>query len=167
MTIRELCNMSVIDAEGFRANVCIILSNQVKQVFWARRANHGGWQFPQGGIKVGESPEVAMFRELREEVGLLPEQVKIVDRTDNWLSYRLPEEFIQRNVKPLCLGQKQIWYLMELIADEENINLTYSAKPEFDHWEWTDYWSTADKVVAFKRKVYQQALEELASSLFA
>lgn len=157
---------AVIDAEGLRANVCIVLSNQMKQVFWARRVHHDGWQFPQGGIKQGENSEVAMFRELREEVGLLPEHVRVISQTNGWFSYPLPEKFIRRSVNPLCIGQKQMWYLMELIADEENIDLTGSEKPEFDRWKWTDYWSSVDKVIGFKKAVYQQALEELAPSLF-
>jgi len=107
-----------------------------------------------------------MYRELKEEVGLLPEHVKIIGCTPDWLKYWLPEKFIRQNSMPLCIGQKQIWYLLKLVADEANINLGCSKKPEFDRWEWIDYWSPARKVIDFKRNVYQQALNEFAPFLF-
>ncbi len=156
----------MIDSEGFRANVGIVLSNDAGQVFWAKRIGQDAWQFPQGGIKADESAEVAMYRELREEVGLLPEHVEIVGCTNDWLKYWLPEKFIRQNSMPLCIGQKQIWYLLKLVADETNVNLSYSGEPEFDHWEWIDYWSPARKIIDFKRNVYQQALDEFAPFLF-
>ncbi len=156
----------MIDSEGFRANVGIVLSNDAGQVFWAKRTGQDGWQFPQGGIKADESAEDAMYRELREEVGLLPEHIEIVGCTSDWLKYWLPEKFIRQNSLPLCIGQKQIWYLLKLVADETNIDLAYSKKPEFDHWEWIEYWSPASKVIEFKRNVYEQALNEFAPFLF-
>jgi putative (di)nucleoside polyphosphate hydrolase len=156
----------VIDSEGFRANVGIVLSNEAGQVFWAKRLGQDAWQFPQGGIKADESAEDAMYRELREEVGLLPEHIEIVGCTSDWLKYWLPEKFIRQNSLPLCIGQKQIWYLLKLVADETNIDLAYSKKPEFDHWEWIEYWSPASKVIDFKRNVYEQALNEFAPFLF-
>ena len=156
----------MIDSEGFRANVGIVLSNEAGQVFWAKRVGQDAWQFPQGGIKADESSESAMYRELREEVGLLPEHVEIIGCTNDWLKYWLPEKFIRHNSMPLCIGQKQIWYLLKLVADETNVNLGYSQKPEFDHWEWIDYWSPASKVIDFKRNVYEQALNEFAPFLF-
>jgi len=156
----------VIDSEGFRANVGIVLSNDAGQVFWAKRTGQEGWQFPQGGIKADESAEDAMYRELREEVGLLPEHIEIIGCTSDWLKYWLPEKFIRQNSLPLCIGQKQIWYLLKLVADETNIDLAYSKKPEFDHWEWIEYWSPASKVIEFKRNVYEQALNEFAPFLF-
>lgn len=156
----------MIDSEGFRANVGIVLSNDAGQVFWAKRIGQDAWQFPQGGIKADESAEVAMYRELREEVGLLPKHVEIVGYTNDWLKYWLPQKFIRHNSLPLCIGQKQIWYLLKLVADETNVNLAHSENPEFDHWEWIDYWTPASRVIDFKRNVYQQALDEFAPFLF-
>lgn len=156
----------MIDSEGFRANVGIVLSNDAGQVFWAKRVGQDAWQFPQGGIKANETAESAMYRELKEEVGLSAEHVEIIGCTNDWLKYWLPEKFIRHNSMPLCIGQKQIWYLLKLVADETNVNLGYSRKPEFEHWEWIDYWSPASKVIDFKRNVYQQALNEFAPFLF-
>lgn len=156
----------MIDSEGFRANVGIILCNRDGKLFWARRTGMNAWQFPQGGIKKNEDVETAMYRELREEIGLLPEHVEIIASTDDWLRYWLPEQFIRQNMTPLCIGQKQIWYLLKLLADESVVNLALSGKPEFDKWRWIDYWSPVKQVVEFKRNVYEAALKQLAPYLF-
>lgn len=156
----------MIDSEGFRANVGIILCNQDGKLFWARRSGMNAWQFPQGGIKKDEDVEAAMYRELREEIGLLPEHVEIIASTDDWLRYWLPERFIRQNMLPLCIGQKQIWYLLKLLADDCFVNLALSGKPEFDKWRWIDYWAPVKQVVEFKRNVYETALKQLAPYLF-
>ncbi len=151
----------IIDADGFRANVGIVLFNEAYQVFWAKRVGMDAWQFPQGGIRPEESVEAAMYRELHEEVGLLPEHVEIVGATRNWLRYKLPQRYIRRHLKPLCIGQKQRWYLLKLTGDESAVNLASSRRPEFDHWRWVDFSEPARNVVFFKRDVYRRALEEL------
>lgn len=155
----------MIDADGFRANVGIILANTQGQVLWAKRIGHDSWQFPQGGIDYGETPMEAMYRELYEEVGLLPEHVEVLAVTQNWLRYRLPKRFVRNEQNPLCIGQKQKWFLLRL--DEENTQFIRfdTAKPEFDHWEWVSYWYPLRYVVPFKRGVYQKALQELAAQL--
>lgn len=158
----------MIDADGFRANVGIVLCNDQGQLFWCRRAGAAdAWQFPQGGIKQDEDTETAMYRELREEVGLLPEHVEIIASTDDWLRYWLPEKFIRHNTSPVCIGQKQIWYLLRLLVDESFVNLSNTNKPEFDHWCWIDYWDPVKQVIEFKRQVYEQALHQLAPYLFS
>ena len=152
----------MIDSEGFRANVGIILSNGDGQVFWARRLGMDAWQFPQGGIKEDETPESAMYRELKEETGLEPEHVEVIGSTDDWLRYWLPKRFIRYDTLPLCIGQKQIWYLLKLLVDESHVNLEHSRQPEFDLWKWVDFWHPVEEVVSFKRNVYEQALKQLA-----
>ncbi|MGH8379071.1 MAG: RNA pyrophosphohydrolase, partial [Gammaproteobacteria bacterium] len=97
----------MIDAEGFRANVGIILADGAGRVFWARRVGQSGWQFPQGGIQEGETPEAALFRELAEEIGLEPGHVEILGSTRHWLRYRLPQRYQRHDLAPLCIGQKQ------------------------------------------------------------
>ena len=59
----------MLDKEGYRPNVGIILANSRNEVFWGKRVNQHAWQFPQGGIKHGETPVQAMYRELEEEIG--------------------------------------------------------------------------------------------------
>jgi putative (di)nucleoside polyphosphate hydrolase len=152
---------SVIDAEGFRANVGIMLSNGNGQLLWAKRAGMEAWQFPQGGIRPRESAESAMFRELREEIGLLPEHVAVLGCTQDWLRYRLPEALVRRSSTPVCVGQKQIWFLLRLEGGDDLVQLDHSERPEFDHWRWIDFWEPLGEVVAFKQQVYRQALQEL------
>ena len=151
----------MIDSEGFRANVGIILTNDDRQVFWARRQGTDAWQFPQGGIKKNESPKTAMYRELKEEIGLEPEHVELINSTDDWLRYWLPKRYIRQNKGPLCIGQKQIWYLLKLTANETYLDLSYTSEPEFDSWKWVDFWRPVEEVISFKRQVYQQALKQL------
>lgn len=157
----------MIDSDGFRPNVGIILSNLEGKVFWARRSGQNAWQFPQGGIHSNETPDEAMYRELFEETGLSPEHVELVGKTNKWLRYRLPKWMIRKNTKPVCIGQKQIWFVLKLVGSENNFNLSGMDKPEFDNWAWVDYWHPMDEVVFFKRKVYKKALTELEPLLLS
>ena len=155
----------MIDREGYRANVGIILANKQGKLFWARRAGMDAWQFPQGGIRKNESVKSAMYRELREETGLKPHHVKILGFTDGWLRYRLPDRYIRRRSNRVCIGQKQKWYLLKLL-DESKIKLDISRRPEFDNWRWVDFWRPAEEVVDFKQKVYKMALQQFEPILF-
>lgn len=152
----------MIDRHGFRANVGIILVNDLGQVFCARRIGMSAWQFPQGGIKQYETPETAMYRELKEEVGLDEEHVELLGSTKRWLRYRLPKRYIRYHQRPLCIGQKQIWFLLRLTCDESNLCLDAADEQEFDAWRWVDYWEPLGFVVSFKRNVYRRALNEFA-----
>ena len=155
----------MLDREGFRPNVGIVLLNGRNQVFWGKRLRTHSWQFPQGGIKHGETPEQAMFRELHEEVGLLPEHVRILARTRDWLRYEVPDRFIRRDARGHYRGQKQIWFLLRLVGRDCDMNLRATDHPEFDAWRWNDYWVPLDVVIEFKRNVYQMALTELSRFL--
>ncbi len=151
----------MIDNDGYRANVGIILCNKERRVFWAKRCGQNAWQFPQGGINQDETPEQAMFRELYEETGLGPDNVTVIGSTQRWLRYNLPRRYIRRRQKPLCIGQKQIWFLLQLRTEEERVNLAATDHPEFDRWRWVEYWSPIRHVIYFKRDVYRRALIEL------
>jgi putative (di)nucleoside polyphosphate hydrolase len=156
----------VIDADGYRPNVGIILVNKRAQVLWARRIGQDAWQFPQGGIKSDESADAALYRELREEVGLLPEDVDVLGCTNGWLRYRLPKRMVRLNSKPVCIGQKQKWFLLQLKTSETRISFEFGDKPEFDGWRWVSYWYPLGQVVPFKRDVYRRAMRELAPLIF-
>ena len=155
----------MLDREGFRPNVGIILLNARNQVFWGKRLRTHSWQFPQGGIKYGESPEQAMLRELHEEVGLHPEHVRILARTRDWLRYEVPEHFIRKDARGHYRGQKQIWFLLRLMGRDSDLDLRATDHPEFDAWRWNEYWVPLELVIEFKRNVYQMALSELARFL--
>lgn len=159
-------NSDFIDPEGFRANVGIILSNEKGRLLLAGRAGSKGWQFPQGGMLEGESPEEAMFRELHEEIGLTPKDVELLGATDDWLRYRLPDRYIRRDSLPLCIGQKQRWFILRLTGAEDRVRFDQSPSPEFDRWRWVEYWRPVKEVIYFKRRVYAQALHELAPHIY-
>lgn len=153
----------MIDNDGFRPNVGIMLTNDRGQLLWARRVGgQDAWQFPQGGINADETPEQALYRELHEEIGLHREDVEILACTRGWLRYRLPSRLVRHNSQPLCVGQKQKWFLLRLRTDDSRICLENGGRAEFDDWRWVSYWYPLSKVVAFKRDVYRRALKELS-----
>jgi putative (di)nucleoside polyphosphate hydrolase len=155
-----------IDAEGFRANVGIILANGDGKLMLAGRLGRKGWQFPQRGMLVYEDPQDAMYRELREEVGLDRDDVEVLGVTVDWLHYRLPDKFVRRHSKPLCIGQKQRWFMLRLLSSTERIRFDLCDTPEFDRVRWVDFWRPVNEVIYFKRRVYASALHELGSSVY-
>lgn len=151
----------MIDSEGYRANVGMMLCDSQGRLLWARRIGQDAWQFPQGGIMPHETRKEALFRELQEEVGLTSTQVELLGSTRDWLRYDLPKRFVRHGSKPLCIGQKQMWYLLRLTGKDHEVRLDAGEQPEFDDWRWVDYWYPLQEVVSFKREVYRCALEEL------
>jgi putative (di)nucleoside polyphosphate hydrolase len=148
----------MIDPDGYRPNVGIVLINDERRVFWAQRANNDGWQFPQGGMRTDETPVEAMYRELKEETGLTPEHVELLGSTPGWLRYRLPQRYQRHYSKPLCIGQKQVWFLLRFLAEDSAFSLDCSEQPEFNGFRWVDFWYPAENVITFKRGVYRKAL---------
>lgn len=153
----------MIDEDGFRLNVGIILVNDQNLLFWGRRVGQDAWQFPQGGVNENETAQEALFRELHEEVGLLKNDVRILAETKDWLKYRLPHRLIRAD-RPYCVGQKQKWFLLKLESSESALKVDHTAKPEFDGWNWVSYWFPLHQVVAFKKDVYRQALCEFSET---
>ena len=156
-----------IDPQGFRANVGIVLIRDDGRVFLGGRAGARGWQFPQGGIQRGERTEAALYRELQEEIGLEEGDVEELGRTRGWLRYRLPPQFRRRHASPVCIGQKQRWFLLRLRGPESRLRFDATQHPaEFDRWRWADYWDPVREVIYFKRRVYARALQELGGYAF-
>ena len=155
----------MIDSNGFRPNVGIIICNKLGQLLWAKRIKQDAWQFPQGGIKEAETTEEALFRELSEEVGLCKDDVRILSQTSEWLKYRLPKPYIRQRKGRTCIGQKQKWFLLGLQTEEGRVDLQNTLQPEFDDWCWVNYWYPVNQVVDFKRSVYRKALIELEQSV--
>lgn len=167
IVVNRQTDIDVIDSDGFRRNVGIIISNAAGELLWARRVGRPMWQFPQGGIKQNETPQQAMYRELYEETGLAAEQVCVIGATKGWLRYRLPSALVRHNRKPLCIGQKQVWFMLRMLGSDRDIKLDVTDMPEFESWKWVHYWYPLKEVVSFKRSVYKQALRELAPLLEA
>ncbi len=151
----------MIDKDGYRPNVGIVLINKDDLVFWGRRKGEYSWQFPQGGLAENETLDECMYRELNEELGLLPEHVRIVAKTEDWLYYNVPGNWAKQNSN--YRGQKQIWYLLQFVGYDHHINVRSFVEQEFDAWRWISYWEPIDMVVTFKQDVYQKALNYLAN----
>ena len=96
---------------------------------------------------------------------LSPDAVEVLAVTRGWLRYRLPRRYIRKGQKPVCIGQKQKWFLLRLLDDDSAVRLDANAAPEFDHWRWVSYWYPLNQVIAFKREVYRKAMKELALPL--
>ena len=156
----------MIDFDGYRPNVGIVICNEKRQVLWAKRYGQNSWQFPQGGINEGETPEQAMYRELFEEVGLTKKDVKILYASKQWLRYKLPKRLLRYDSKPICIGQKQRWFLLQLTCDAKDIDMNRTKSPEFDGWRWVSFWYPVRQVVSFKRDVYRRAMKDFAQFLF-
>jgi putative (di)nucleoside polyphosphate hydrolase len=155
----------MIDRDGYRPNVGIVLCNKKNEVFWGKRVREDAWQFPQGGIKAGESPVDAMYRELDEEVGLEAHHVQIIGRTKGWLRYDVPKNYVRRDTRDIYKGQKQIWFLLRLVGLDTDVSLRKSPQPEFDAWRWHRFFVPLEGVIEFKRDVYRRALSELGNHL--
>jgi putative (di)nucleoside polyphosphate hydrolase len=156
----------VIDSDGFRTNVGIVLMRSGGESCIGRQVGGRGWQFPQGGVLAGEGLRAAAFRELHEEVGLSPSDVELIGQTSHWLRYRLPAKYVRRNRHPMCIGQKQRWFLMRLKRDDAQFDYGLTGEPEFDQHRWVSFWEPVREVIYFKRAVYVRALTELASLAF-
>ncbi|OGT30809.1 MAG: RNA pyrophosphohydrolase [Gammaproteobacteria bacterium RIFCSPHIGHO2_12_FULL_35_23] len=156
----------MIDQRGFRLGVAMIILNSRNRIFWARRIGGNGWQFPQGGLLDDEPTLDAMYRELYEEVGLVQADVEIVAESKCWLYYYLPRHLVRRNTQPLCIGQKQKWYLLRLKNDQAEFDFATAELPEFDDYRWVSYWYPLKQVIFFKRKLYQRILHEFAPLVF-
>ena len=151
----------MIDKDGYRKNIGIILCNSKNELLICKRIKENSWQFPQGGFDKNESSEDAMFRELFEEIGLQKNDIAILGKTKKWLKYDLPKKYQRKTNNQLCVGQKQIWFLLRLISNDQSINLCTSKNPEFDAWDWVSEKKPLEIVISFKKNVYVKALNEL------
>jgi len=154
----------LVDKDGYRSNVAIVIGDGNGRLFWAKRVGQQAWQFPQGGIDHGESVEDALYRELYEEVGLKSGDVKILQRSKRWLRYNIPEQMQRKHSKPLCIGQKQRWFYLQMTCDPASVRFDTSGTPEFDDWQWVNYWYPVNSVISFKRTIYRNALQEFSSA---
>jgi len=153
--------LAVKQRNYYRPNVGIVVINAAGQVFWGKRTDNAGWQFPQGGIDKGETPVEAMFRELAEETGLRREHVRLLGETRQWITYTLPPQYRRRRLLGRFKGQSQKWFLVRLVAEDEAIDLSAHGEPEFDEWQWVSYWYPVHSVVYFKKNAYRKMLSEL------
>ena len=147
----------MLDNDGYRLGVGMVIHHRDGKLLWCKRKGLDAWQFPQGGIEKNEVPIAAMWRELQEETSLLPQNVKLIQTMDQWLYYEFPEE-----LQMAYRGQKQIWFLLKLLVDDEHINLTRA--DEFEKWCWVDWHQPLKEIINFKRETYRQVLEYFSLS---
>ncbi|MBL4873944.1 MAG: RNA pyrophosphohydrolase [Rhodobacteraceae bacterium] len=150
----------------YRPNVGLMVLNAKGQVFTGQRLDFpsAAWQMPQGGIDEGEDTEVAAYRELREETGILPDMVQILAQSSDWISYDFPAELAKKLWKGGYRGQKQRWFLMRFSGLDSQINIE-TEEPEFAAWQWMPVNELLDNIVPFKRSVYEQVLNEFGDYL--
>ncbi len=145
----------------YRSGVGIMLLNSDKKIFVGKRIdNHSdAWQMPQGGLDIGEDEDNAMFRELAEETGISGSNIKVIKKSSSYHYYNLPYKLQKKFWGGKYLGQKQRWYLAEFIGDESSINVA-TEDPEFSHWKWIAHDEIINAIVAFKRSLYQDVIDE-------
>ncbi|MBP9721851.1 MAG: RNA pyrophosphohydrolase [Gammaproteobacteria bacterium] len=146
----------------YRPNIGIILLNKEGKILLAERNGMPNtWQLPQGGIDPNESPLQALYREVQEEIGLLPNLYNVLAVTSGWIYYQVPywQELAKFNNK--FRGQKQKWFLLEFLGQDNDINLQLDEEIEFINWQWASYWYPLTIAIDFKLGAYRQALMEL------
>ena len=145
-----------------RIGVGIILLNEKNNVFVGKRIDNpkNFWQMPQGGIDNNENFFEAAKRELKEETSI--KSVKLIKEFNSWLEYELPKNLLGKIWNGKYRGQKQKWFIMKFIGNENEININ-TKKPEFLEWKWIDYSKLTDIVVDFKFDIYSKIKKELES----
>jgi putative (di)nucleoside polyphosphate hydrolase len=152
------------DPRPYRLGVGLLLFNAKGLVFTGMRADTpGAWQMPQGGIDKGEEPRQAALRELSEEIGVGPDKAKIISESRDWLSYDLPAEISRRIWKGKYRGQKQKWFALEFLGNDNDIRLdTHPDEIEFVRWRWAPFEELPNLIVGFKRPLYEAVALEFA-----
>lgn len=150
----------------YRKNVGLVLINAEGLIFAGQRIDNPGhaWQMPQGGIDAGERPKEAALRELQEETGVRPDLVEKIAKTEDWLVYDLPEELIGTIWGGKYRGQKQKWFLFRFLGQDSDVNIA-TEHPEFSVWRWMEPAELVEKIVPFKRAVYEQVFDTFAEHL--
>jgi putative (di)nucleoside polyphosphate hydrolase len=143
----------------YRLGVGMMIIDNQNRVFVAKRidAKTGGWQMPQGGINVGETPSAAAMREMLEEIG--SDKGYIISETKNWYSYDIPDFLIPKLWGGNFRGQKQKWFLIRFTGTNKDININ-TLKPEFEAWSWRNLDELLPIIISFKRKLYRAVIKE-------
>ncbi len=150
----------------YRKGIGIVVINSQKKIFVGKRIdnNSDAWQMPQGGIDVNENEDDAMLRELKEETGIDQNQIKSIAKSHGHYYYNLPYKLQKKFWGGKYLGQKQRWYLLEFIGDDESIRID-SEDPEFSDWKWIENSQIINAIVGFKRSLYRDVIDEFSEFL--
>jgi putative (di)nucleoside polyphosphate hydrolase len=150
----------------YRSGVGITLINHKKEIFVGKRIdnNSDAWQMPQGGIDAGESEDLAMIRELKEETGISESEIKLIKKSSKYHYYNLPYKLQKKFWGGKYIGQKHRWYLLKFIGDDDKINII-TEDPEFSDWKWVGFEDIIKSIVSFKRQMYRDVLSEFREFL--
>ena len=150
----------------YRKNVGLVLMNAEGLIFAGQRIDNPGhaWQMPQGGIDEDEKPREAALRELFEETGVRADLVQKLAKTEEWITYDLPEDLVPTIWGGKYRGQKQKWFLFRFLGQDSDVNIA-SEHPEFSVWQWMTPAELIEKIVPFKRDVYRQVFAAFADHL--
>ena len=147
-----------------RLGVGAVVLNNKNQVFVGKRIDNpiDKWQMPQGGVNEGEGLKDAMKRELEEETSI--KNIEILKEIDGWLEYELPKNLLGKIWKGKYRGQKQKWFVVRFLGDDDEINLN-TIKPEFAEWQWLKIENLPGVIVEFKRRVYEELLPKIKDTI--
>ncbi|MDB9746465.1 RNA pyrophosphohydrolase [Candidatus Pelagibacter sp.] len=140
---------------SLRSGVGVVVLNKENKVFVAKRIDNpeNFWQMPQGGVDQGEDFLTAAYRELEEETSI--KNVELIGELDGLTTYHLPNRLLGIIWKGKYKGQKQKWFLMKYLGDDNEINIK-TKNPEFLEWRWVDLKRITELVVDFKLHVYKE-----------
>jgi len=147
-----------------RSGVGIVVLNKENKVFVARRIDNpkNYWQMPQGGVDHDEDYLVAAYSELREETGI--KNVELIKELDGFTTYKLPTNLLGIIWKGKYKGQKQKWFVMRFLGNDDEINIK-TKRPEFLDWKWIELDKITDLVVKFKLDVYKEVKKKVKDIL--
>ncbi len=145
-----------------RLGVGIALLNNNNEVFVGKRIDNPEdfWQMPQGGVDENENFLDAAKRELKEETGI--QNIKLIKEIEGWLTYNLPKNLLGKIWKGKYRGQKQKWFIMKFLGNNNEININ-TKKPEFISWKWIRPTRLPEVAVNFKINIYKKISKELST----
>lgn len=147
--------------ELYRKNVGVVLQNNQKMIFVGRRfgSSLASWQLPQGGMMEGETEEDCLNREIREEIGILPNLFHVIGKSDDYHYYDIPKKMRKSIWNNIYVGQKQRWFNAKFTGVDEDININ-TEFPEFEEWKWLEPEKVVESVISFKKEIYIDILKE-------
>lgn len=148
-----------MELNNYRPGVGACIFNKDNKVFVAERLDiPGAWQLVQGGIDAGEDPDIALYRELLEETGIQKENLELLAKSKEWITYKFPQD--AGFFKGKYIGQKQLWYALRFLGADKDINLNHTHHPEFSRFKWVDLAEIEQFAVDFKKELYHKIINE-------